>query len=369
MFVMFVALMEERARRGIEVVALRAADDDGIDTREWRLRRHQREDTMAIDWRGMVAIAMAIGVSAASTARAEQGFIGGAEVGAAVPVSSFKKRVDTGGTGGLFAGYMFNDYIGLIGDARYTGFFATNRPGRIDDGPQVLGFHAGPRLAVPFDLAELPTEVYASWLGGVDTGLIGDTPISRTSWAHSVGAGLNFRINRVLLAGIFGRYNWVDQRVEPDNGIEYVTAGLALTYNAASPPPPPPPAEAPPPESTPVVKKKIVLRGVHFDFDKATIRADARPLLDRAVATLREEGAVTVIAEGHTDSYGSDEYNQRLSERRAKVVRDYLVDGGIAAERITYEGMGESKPVASNASADGRSQNRRVELKIRNGEP
>ena len=324
---------------------------------------------MEIGRRGIVAIAMAIGVSATSAALAEQGLIGGVEVGAAVPVAQLKHRADTGGMGDIFAGYMFNDYIGLIGDAQYTGFFAINRPRQLDDGPQILGFHAGPRLAVPFHLGVLPTEVYASWLGGVDTGLIGDTPISRTSWAHSVGAGLNFRINRVLLAGIFGRVYWVDQRVDPEQGVEYVRAGLALPCNAAAPAPAPPAvAEAPAAEPTPLVKKKIVLRGAHFDFDKATIRPDAHPLLDRAVATLREEGDITVIAEGHTDSYGSDEYNQRLSERRAKAVRDYLVGGGIAASRITSAGMGESHPVASNASADGRAQNRRVELKISNAE-
>jgi OOP family OmpA-OmpF porin len=73
---------------------------------------------------------------------------------------------------------------------------------------------------------------------------------------------------------------------------------------------------------------------------------------------------VAVIAEGHTDSIGSDAYNQKLSEQRAESVRRYLVNGGIEAGRISTEGFGESRPVASNQTADGRAQNRRVELRV-----
>ena len=64
-------------------------------------------------------------------------------------------------------------------------------------------------------------------------------------------------------------------------------------------------------------KEKIVLRGVHFDFNKADIRDDAKPILDQAAATLKEHSSIAVTVEGHTDSIGSDEYNQKLSLRRA----------------------------------------------------
>ena len=127
----------------------------------------------------------------------------------------------------------------------------------------------------------------------------------------------------------------------------------------AAPPPPQPPLAPPPP------KKKIVLRGVQFDFNKATIRADAGPVLDEAIATLQQEGGVAVIAEGYTDDIGSDTYNEQLSLRRANAVRDYLTRGGIAADRISVEGFGKSHPVASNTTEDGRAQNRRVELRVR----
>jgi outer membrane protein OmpA-like peptidoglycan-associated protein len=103
---------------------------------------------------------------------------------------------------------------------------------------------------------------------------------------------------------------------------------------------------------------------VNFDFDKATIRPDARPVLDEAVRILTQEGTVAVVAEGHTDAIGSDAYNQALSERRADAVRRYLVNGGVEPGRIQTEGFGESRPVASNETDDGRAQNRRTELRV-----
>ena len=146
------------------------------------------------------------------------------------------------------------------------------------------------------------------------------------------------------------------------------TFGLGLTYNftaeEAAPPPPAPVAQAAPPPPPPA-KKKIVLRSVHFDFDKATLKADAKPILDEAIQVLKQEGSVDIVVEGHTDSVGTDQYNLALSRRRAETVRSYLVDHGIARSRITADGMGESKPVASNDTADGRAQNRRVELHVK----
>jgi OOP family OmpA-OmpF porin len=204
----------------------------------------------------------------------------------------------------------------------------------------------------------------------VFTGLAGSAT-SGTAFGYSTGGGLNFRISNDFLFGLFARYNWVDQRVTGSAGyhgnIRYATVGLGLTYNAAPPAPPPAaPVVAPaPPLAPPPAKKKIILRGVQFDFNRATIRADARPILDEAIATLQQGGGVTVIAEGYTDDIGSDIYNEQLSLRRAKAVRDYLTRGGIAPGRISVEGFGKSHPVASNATPDGRAQNRRVELRVR----
>jgi OOP family OmpA-OmpF porin len=141
--------------------------------------------------------------------------------------------------------------------------------------------------------------------------------------------------------------------------------GLGVGYLACPPEPeaapePPPPAPAP----TPAPKRKIVLRGVFFDFDAASLRADARPVLDEADRALREDPAIKVQIEGHTDSVGSDAYNQRLSERRARTVAEDLGAHGIAPTRLTVSGRGEAAPVSSNDTAEGRAQNRRVELRV-----
>ncbi len=111
-------------------------------------------------------------------------------------------------------------------------------------------------------------------------------------------------------------------------------------------------------------KEKIVLRGLNFDFDKATIRSDGKSVLDEAVRILKEHPDIRISVEGHTDAVGTDAYNQRLSERRAQAVAAYLAAGGIARSRMGVEGFGESKPVASNETEDGRAQNRRVEFGI-----
>jgi OOP family OmpA-OmpF porin len=126
-------------------------------------------------------------------------------------------------------------------------------------------------------------------------------------------------------------------------------------------PPPPPPAPEPPP---PVVKQKIVLRGVNFDFDKSTIRPDAAEILGEAARILREEPNVAVSVDGHTDARGTDEYNQRLSERRANAVVERLNRLGVGPSRLQPQGFGESRPVASNDTEEGRAQNRRVELNV-----
>jgi outer membrane protein OmpA-like peptidoglycan-associated protein len=188
---------------------------------------------------------------------------------------------------------------------------------------------------------------------------------SDTEFAGRVGGGVDVWITRNIAAYVDSAY------VMPTGGVSnlrYFSLGGGIKYSFAAPPAAPAPvAQAPAaPRPAPPTKTRIVLRGVHFDFDKATIRADARPVLDEAVATLKREGGILVIAEGHTDNVGTDAYNLKLSERRAMAVRDYLIAGGISPRRITAEGFGESHPVASNDTADGRAQNRRVELQVQN---
>jgi OOP family OmpA-OmpF porin len=110
------------------------------------------------------------------------------------------------------------------------------------------------------------------------------------------------------------------------------------------------------------VEAVIELEGVYFDFNQATIKPEGLAVLDQAAALLQKHERVVVEVAGHTDNAGSDAYNQGLSERRANAVRDYLTSQGVTATRLTARGYGESQPVASNDTDEGRAENRRVEL-------
>ena len=108
----------------------------------------------------------------------------------------------------------------------------------------------------------------------------------------------------------------------------------------------------------------IELSDALFAFDKFDLNAEAREMLDRVVSWLSDHPELKVEIGGHTDSRGSDAYNQRLSENRAKSVYDYFVSHGIAASRLSYKGYGESRPIATNETDEGRQRNRRVELQL-----
>jgi outer membrane protein OmpA-like peptidoglycan-associated protein len=134
--------------------------------------------------------------------------------------------------------------------------------------------------------------------------------------------------------------------------VQYYT----VAANAVCKPPPPPPPPPPSPQA------KIVLRGVHFDFNKYNIRPSDAAVLDEAASVLKNYPNVRVDVNGYTDSIGSDEYNLRLSEKRADAVVEYLEKDGIPADRLTPHGYGKTNFVASNSTREGRAQNRRVEL-------
>lgn len=112
------------------------------------------------------------------------------------------------------------------------------------------------------------------------------------------------------------------------------------------------------------VGAKIILRNVFFDFDKATLRPLSKTELDKLIAFMNDYPSVKIEISGHTDSKGSDAYNLKLSDDRSQSVVNYLVKNGIANERLTFKGYGETQPIATNDTDEGRQQNRRVEAKI-----
>ncbi len=101
-----------------------------------------------------------------------------------------------------------------------------------------------------------------------------------------------------------------------------------------------------------------------FDFDRAVLKPEGRAKLDDLIGKVKDVNLEVIIAVGHTDSVGSDAYNQKLSVRRAEAVKAYLVSKGIEKNRVYTEGKGEKQPVADNRTAEGRAKNRRVEIEV-----
>ena len=117
-------------------------------------------------------------------------------------------------------------------------------------------------------------------------------------------------------------------------------------------------------EKDTLYRTKPMLFNVNFDFDKSDIRVESYPILEHAIDVLNENPDTKVIISGHTDSFGSDDYNIKLSEKRVNSVYDYLVSHGISRDRISTKAMGEKQPVRENDSPVNRAFNRRVEFKI-----
>jgi OOP family OmpA-OmpF porin len=139
-------------------------------------------------------------------------------------------------------------------------------------------------------------------------------------------------------------------------------AGTLLGHMICDPQKEAPPLPVAPPPPAPLPKKISLSADTNFDFDSAKLRPLGKQKVEELVEGLKENPSVRVLVEGRTDSIGTEKYNQRLSERRANAVRDYMVSLGIGASRITTRGYGEAKPIESNDTAEGRAKNRRVDI-------
>ena len=126
------------------------------------------------------------------------------------------------------------------------------------------------------------------------------------------------------------------------------------------------PAAAPAvvPVAPPAATKVTYAADAFFDFDKSVIKPAGKEKLDDLIGKIKDINLEVIIAVGHTDSVGSDAYNQKLSVRRSEAVKAYLVSKGIEKNRVYTEGKGEKQPVADNKTAEGRAKNRRVEIEV-----
>jgi len=114
----------------------------------------------------------------------------------------------------------------------------------------------------------------------------------------------------------------------------------------------------------PVGEELMILTGINFAFDSSKLDKESEVIIGRAVDNLKRNPQMKVLIEGHTDSTGAEDYNMGLSIRRAQAVKDFMVSQGIAKERLSIKGFGETQPLVSNDTKEGRAQNRRVEFVV-----
>lgn len=190
-------------------------------------------------------------------------------------------------------------------------------------------------------------------------------------------AGAAF-MQRLAGAATCGFATTADEVAGPDRMADFVKRVFVADY---VPPPPPAPAPAADPDSdgdgvpdrldrcpgTPLGARVNaqgcwILADLNFDTNKSEIKPNMMPVLNEALAVLKQNPTLRIEVQGHTDSVGAAAYNQKLSERRADAVKNYFVQNGIAATRVSAKGYGEEQSIADNATAEGRAQNRRVQL-------
>jgi OOP family OmpA-OmpF porin len=154
--------------------------------------------------------------------------------------------------------------------------------------------------------------------------------------------------------------NWTPATAAKDCDGAIVPAAPAVVAPKAAAPAP---APAPAPQA-PAASKVTYAADAFFDFDKSVLKPAGKAKLDDLVGKVKGINLEVIIAVGHTDSIGTDAYNQKLSVRRAESVKAYLVSKGIEKNRIYTEGKGEKQPVADNKTKEGRAKNRRVEIEV-----
>ena len=308
--------------------------------------------------------------------------------GAAVTAFGTDER-DTGYK--LFVGKQLNRYLALELGYFDLGKFSFNST---TSGNGVFNGEAGFRGANLDLLAQLPLSERLSLLGRVGANyakasthfsgnrlnaVTGPNPSERKLNAKA-GLGLEYKLSEALaLRGEVERYR-VNDAVGNRGDVDLLSVSLVYKLGrpahsapvyvpppAAEPAPPPvaQPAPPPPPKAPEPTSEKVSFAAeTLFDFDKSAVKPAGKAALDALLLKLKGMDTEVVVTVGHTDSVGSNEYNQKLSLRRAEAVKAYLVGNGVEATRVYTEGKGETQPLADNATAEGRAKNRRVTVEV-----
>ena len=300
--------------------------------------------------------------------------------------------------GKLFGGYQFNRYFGLEGGAFSLGKFgydATTTPaGTLHGEARVRGLNLDLVGTLPitgefsvFGRAGLTYAEAKDRFSSTGLVVVNNPSPSERAMNWKAGVGLQYAFTPAWsLRAELERYR-INDAVGNKGDIDMASIGVVYRFGAAPaaapraaapapamaqvrapavvlPPPPPPPPPPAPVVLAPVSEKITLASDALFDFDKSVLKPEGKTKLDALAAREQGMNVEAIIATGHTDSVGSDGYNDGLSMRRAQAVKAYIVAGGIEANRVFVEGKGERQPVADNATADGRAQNRRVQIEV-----
>lgn len=286
-----------------------------------------------------------------------------------------------------FVGKQLSRYIAV--EAGYYnlgkfGFDATTSDGRLNGDAAFSGFNV--------DLiAQLPVSERLSLIGRVGAAYtraktdFSGNRLNAVTAPHAkqskvgpkLGLGLEYKFTESLsLRGEYERYR-VNDAIGNRGDIDLATLGLVGKFGrpaAAAMVYTPPPAEPvapmvaempqPPVAPQPTSEKVSFAAEALFDFDKSIVKPAGKAALDDLLMRLQGMNTEVMVTVGHTDSIGSDAYNQKLSQRRAQAVKAYIVATGIDASRVYTEGKGESQPLADNTTEEGRAKNRRVTVEV-----
>lgn len=289
----------------------------------------------------------------------------------------------------IYGGYKINKNFAVEGgyfDLGKFGYAATTVPaGTLNGNIKLKGlnldlvgmlpitdkFSAFGRVGVNY------AEAKDSFTGTGAVNVVNPNPSKRAA-NLKVGLGLQYAFTESLaMRGEVERYR-INDAVGNKGDIDLISLGLLYQFGAAKAAPvaitempepvavaaAPVPVVAAQPAPVPVSEKVTFAAETLFDFDKSVVKPEGKAALDDLLRKLKGMDTEVMITVGHADAIGSDDYNQKLSIRRAEAVKAYLVSTGVDAQRVYTEGKGEAQPIADNKTAEGRAKNRRVTVEV-----